>query len=257
MSKDSRMLVPQRFRRMRRTPRALSGVSLSLLLCLALVACGAPSAAHPASGATSAGANAPGRTLVTLGASDAYGIGLYDPDRDNWPTRLASELPQPTHLVNLGIPGATLAQAQQEELPVAIAQHAQIVVLWLAINDIINNVPLATYSTELRATLATLRTESPGTHVFVGNVPDLASVPYFDGRDAVALSAEVGAWNDAIAQACAAEGATLADLASAWGRLGEHPEYISSDGLHPSLKGAEALADFFDIVIRQTLHLNG
>lgn len=251
------MLVLRRLRPMRRTPRALSGLSLSLLLCLALVACGSLTATRSTGGVVSAGRQAPGRTLVTLGASDAYGIGLYDPDRDNWPTRLAGELPQPTHLVNLGIPGATLAQAQQEEAPVAVAQHAQIVVLWLVVNDIIDNVPLATYSAELHATLATLRTESPGTRVFVGNVPDLASLPYFNGHDAVALRAEVDAWNVAIAQACAAEGATLADLASAWGRLGEHPEYISSDGLHPSLKGAEALADFFDIVIRQTLHLKG
>ncbi len=195
-------------------------------------------------------------TLVVMGASDAYGIGTDDPDRESWPTQLASDLPQPVHLVNLGVPGATIAQAQQEELPVAIAQHPQALVLWLAVNDIIDDVPLATYASQLRATLASLKAQSPGTHVFVGNVPDLAQLPFFSGYDPVTLRAEVAAWNGAIAQACAAEGATLADLASGWGRLANHPDYISDDGLHPSRLGALELAAFFDIVIRQTLKIN-
>jgi lysophospholipase L1-like esterase len=87
-------------------------------------------------------------------------------------------------------------------------------------------------------------------------VPDLTQLPFFGGQDPVALSAEISAWNVAIAQACAAEGATLADLASGWGQLANHPDYISRDGLHPSPLGALELAAFFDIVIRQTLKIN-
>lgn len=233
--------------------RRASALACALLACLMLAACGAAPTQRPAS---HAGSNAPGMTLVVMGASDAYGIGAYDLDRENWPTQLAFDLPQPVHLVNLGIPGATLAQAQQEELPVAIAQHPQALVLWLAVNDIIANVPLATYASQLRATLATLRAESPGTHVFVGNVPDLSQLPFFSGYDPVTLRAEVRAWNSAIAQACAAEGATLADLASGWGQLANHQDYISNDGLHPSRMGALQLASFFDIVIRQTLNIH-
>lgn len=232
-----------------------SPVLIALLACLALGACGAikPSQ-RPAS---DAGRNAPGMTLVVMGASDAYGVGTSDLDRQNWPAQLANDLPQPVHLVNLGIPGATMAQARQEELPIAIAQHPRVVTLWLAVNDIIERVPLASYSADLRAILATFKAESPGTHVFVGNVPDLTQLPFFGSYDPAQLSAQISAWNVAIAQACAAEGATLADLASGWGRLGDHPEYVSHDGLHPSPLGALELAAFFDIVIRQTLQLNG
>ena len=192
-----------------------------------------------------------------MGASDAFGIGTYDPDRQNWPTQLADALPQPTRLVNLGVPGATLAQAQQEELPIALSQHAQVVVIWLAVNDIIDDTPLATYTAELRATLVAFKTQSPGTHVFVGNVPDLTQLPYFAANDATALRATVTAWNAAIAQTTTAAGATLADIASGWGQFGDHLNYISVDGLHPSAEGAQALADFLDIVIRQKLNLQG
>jgi len=230
-------------------------LSIALGVCVSLAACGVAPARQAAPHI--AGVAAPGRTLVVMGASDAYGVGSYDLDRQNWPTRLAEDLPQPVHLVNLGIPGATLAQAQQEELPIAIAQRPQILVLWLAVNDIIDDVPLTTYSAELRATLAAIKAESPGTRVFVGNVPDLSRLPYFDLRDPMTLRAEVGQWNVAIAQVCGEEGATLADIASTWGRLGDHRDYISSDGLHPSSLGAVELAAYFNAIIRQTLTLNG
>lgn len=245
------MLATVRRYHLSRARQSIRALCVALLLCLAMTACGASSARQ--SSALGSGANAPGRTLVVMGASDAYGIGSFDPDRQNWPTQLAGDLPQPVHLVNLAIPGATLAQAQQEELPIAVAQHPQIVVLWLVVNDIIENVPLATYTAELQSTLATLHAASPQTHVFVGNVPDLARLPYFQLRDPVTLRAQVSAWNAAIAQVCAAEGATLADIASGWGQLGDHQDYISNDGLHPSSLGAVELAAFFDIVIRQTL----
>lgn len=231
-----------------------TALMFALLACLALAACGAATPTqHPSS---DAGRDAPGLRLVVMGASDAYGVGTYDLDRQNWPARLADDLPQPVHLVNLGIPGATMAQGRQEELPIALAQHPQVVVLWLAVNDIIERVPLASYSADLHAILAAFKEESPATQVFVGNVPDLTQLPFFGSYDPVQLSAQISAWNVAIAQDCAAEGATLADLASGWGRLGDHPEYVSRDGLHPSPLGALELAAFFDIVIRQTLHLN-
>jgi lysophospholipase L1-like esterase len=244
-------------RRTRRTPasRIFAGAcTLALVMCLALTACGAT---PPTSNASNVARGAQGPTLVVLGASDAFGIGTYDPDRENWPMWLARDLPQPIHLVNLGIPGATLAQAQQEELPIATAQRPSILVLWLVVNDIIADVPLATYSAQLRATLATIKASSPNTHIFVGNVPDLTQLPYFDGREPVGLRAQIDAWNAEIARDCAAEGVALADLASAWGQFTEHPEYISPDGLHPSDEGARALGDFFDIVIRQNLNLPG
>ena len=249
------MVAPHTLAHSRRAPGLTGALSVALLICLTLAACGA--AATPRQATSAATTSSAARTLVVMGASDAYGIGTYDPDRLNWPTQLAADLPQPTHLVNLGIPGATLAQAQQEELPIAAAQHAQIVVIWLVVNDIIDNVPLPTYAAQLRATLATLRSESPAARVFVGNVPDLAELPYFAGHDPGALRAEANAWNAAIAQACDAEGATLADIANAWGQFDQHPEYISYDGLHPSLAGARALADFFDIVIRRAMRISG
>jgi lysophospholipase L1-like esterase len=230
---------------MRLRSGALSALTLSLLL---VSACASASTAAPATFRLR-----PTLSVAVMGASDAWGVGTHDPDRLNWPTLLGADLPPSTHVINLGEPGATLAQARRSELPVVLGERPDVAVLWLAVNDIITNVPLNTYSTELSQTLAAIHERSPQTRIFVGNVPDLTQLPYFSNWGRAALMAEVGAWNTAIAQACATIGATLVDIHRAWGQSGEHPDYVSDDGLHPSDQGAAALASVFSEAIAQSL----
>jgi len=244
----------------RRGLRALAVGALLTLLLATLAGCGValgPIRIGSVGGAVSAptGPTRYAFSVAVMGASDAFGVGTDDHARLNWPTRLARELPQPTRLLNLGIPGATLALAQREELPVALDAHPNAIVIWMAVNDYIRNVSLADYTATLHATLATIRQQDPQTRVFVGDLPDLRYVPYFYGRDPVALYADVQAWNAAIAQASADNGAMLVDINTAWGGLSNNQQYISQDGLHPSTEGAQALADYFSHVIRQTMGL--
>lgn len=227
----------------------LSPVVLALGLCsLLLASCAstpAPSAPFKATG--------PALTLAVMGASDAWGIGTRDPDRLNWPTFLAGDLPRTAHLINLGVPGSTLATSLRQQAPVVLGERPDVLVVWLAVNDIIDGAPLAAYRADLQQLLASVKAQSPRTLVFIGNVPDLTQIPYFSNWNQTALRAEIAAWNAAIAQVCGAEGATLVDLYSVWGQVSEHPEYISRDGLHPSTRGADALALIFAIAIQQRL----
>lgn len=227
----------------------LNSVVLALGMCsLLLASCAstpAPSASSKATGSA--------LTLAVMGASDAWGIGTRDPDRLNWPMFLAGDLPRTAHLINLGVPGSTLATSLREQAPVVLGERPDVLVVWLAVNDIIDVAPLAAYRAEMQQLLASVKTQSPQTLVFVGNVPDLTQLPYFSNWDQVALRSEITAWNAAITQVCAAEGATLVDLYSVWGQINEHPEYISRDGLHPSTRGADALAFIFAIAIQQRL----
>jgi lysophospholipase L1-like esterase len=217
------------------------------MLMLLLAACGpGATTAQRATGAATAPA-AQGRTLVVLGASDAYGVGTSDPDRDNWPTSLSRQLRGTIHLVNLGVPGITLGRAATQEMPIAVDARPDVVVLWLAVNDFAANVPLSTYSAQLRSAIHTLRTQTSA-HVYVANLPDLTAIPYLvrlAHGDQQALAARVADWNEAIAAACAREGATLVDLFNDWQELRTHPGYVSGDGLHPSTLGAQRLAEIF------------
>jgi lysophospholipase L1-like esterase len=172
-------------------------------------------------------------TYVAIGASDAFGIGTPDPDRESWPTLLAELLGPQVHLVNLGIPGEVVTQALEMEVPVALATNPDIVTVWLAVNDLADGMPLAEYSSSLRSLLTSLRRETHA-QIFVGNIPDLTLLPHFFSYDPVALRAEVDQWNTAIASICSEVGVHLVDIHAAWADLADHPEYISSDGFHPS-----------------------
>ncbi len=186
---------------------------------------------------------------MAVGASDAFGVGTRDPDRESWPTVLSELLTPPVRLVNLGIPGETVGRALANELPIALSASPQILTIWLGVNDLSDGVALDTYTSQLTTLIATLR---KGTHarIVVGNLPDLALLPAFSRSNVAALTSKVRQWNAAIANVCALQGVGLVDIFAGWNELADHPEYISSDGLHPSALGAERLAMLFDAALR-------
>jgi lysophospholipase L1-like esterase len=234
------------------------GIYLVCLLMLALpvtlVACSLlPGPSRPPTKGTG-GAGLPDTTVTpslvyaAIGASDAFGVGTDDPKTDAWPVVLARSLGVVYRLVNLGIPGATVELAARDELPIALDVQPDVITVWLAANDLDTGVPLPTYRSQLQALLHALAT---GTHarIYVGNLPDLTLVPYFAHRNRDTLASQVRKWNGAIATVCAEEHVSLVDLYSTWTELAGHPEYIGSDGFHPSTAGAARLADLFAIAI--------
>jgi acyl-CoA thioesterase I len=229
----------------------VTGLMLAALL--ALSGCGGT----PRASAQGSAAPKYALTYAAVGASDAFGVGTDDPAAESWPSVLARLLSTHTHLINLGIPGVTVAQAQSAEAPIALAAQPQVITIWLAVNDIQQNVPLATYRVQL---LALIQDLVRGTHarIYVGNVPDLTQLPYFHGlfqnddpAELAELAATVTSWNAAIAAICVATGAHLVDIHAGFAVVADHPEYISGDGLHPSAAGAAVLADLFNAAIAQ------
>jgi len=237
-----------------RPPRVL----LALLLLSLLSACAgsSPNGRATSTAATTTplptpnvtGTPAPRISYVAIGASDAYGVGTTQPARDNWPAVLAASLGPAVHLTNLGIPGATVALAVRDELPVALHLQPDLVTVLLGINDLDDGVSGAAFDAQIHELLATLHGQTTA-RVFIGNLPDLALLPHFATRDPVALHAQVLTWNHDIARAAAAEGATVVDLFDDWGELAQHPEFVSADGLHPSTLGAARLAAVFATAI--------
>jgi lysophospholipase L1-like esterase len=232
--------------------RAFALVALLLLL-FAPVACSpapspsrAPQPGVPVAQVTATPAQV--RVYVAIGASDAFGIGTDDPQKQAWPVALASALGASYRLINLGIPGATVDLATRVELPVALDAQPVVVTVWLAVNDFDAGVTLDIYRGQLRALLHAL-VAGTSARVYVGNLPDLTLLPYFAHRDPQVLQSAISAWNAAIAAVCADEGAVLVDLYATWTELASHPEYISSDGFHPSAIGAARLAALFAAAI--------
>lgn len=184
-------------------------------------------------------------TYVAIGASDTFGVGADDPYSENWPTDLAELLKQHVHLINLGVPGMTVHTALSAELPVALDAHPSLVTVWLAVNDLADGAPVSSYSHDLDTLLSRLQKAAPRAQIEVGNVPDLTSVPYFSHLNPVTLRQEMAVYNKAIAQIVQSHHVILVDLSGQGYNLQEFPQYISSDGLHPSAIGYMQIAQLF------------
>ena len=227
---------------------------LSMLVVL-LSSCGSAPSATSVNGPPNATATAtprPAYVFVAIGASETFGEGANRPATQNWPTDLSARLPTGAQVINLGIPGATAQGALQGEVPAALDAMPDLVTVWLGTNDVIQEVPLGTYQSNLDMILSQL-TSKTHAHIAVANLPDLTLLPRFANQDRVALKALVKQWNTAIAQEVTKYHLILVDIFSQTPQLVAHPEYLSGDGLHPSTLGYQQIANYF----YQVLHANG
>ncbi|GCE04127.1 hypothetical protein KDAU_14560 [Dictyobacter aurantiacus] len=186
-----------------------------------------------------------GLTYVAIGASDTFGTGTNDPATQCWPVDLTHALGSQTRLINLGIPGIDAHDALNIELPVALDAHPGLITVWLAVNDLIDKVPLASYQHDLDSIVRRLRSTNPNTRIMVANVPDLTLLPRFKNGDTQALQRQIAVYNAAIASVVQQNHVVLVDLYQDWPALADHPEYISQDGFHPNELGYAQLADIF------------
>src|SRR5579864_2180234 len=127
----------------------------ALLLLLLFFAVGCAPFSSPQAGLTHGAAKGNAQiTYVAIGASDTFGIGTDDPYTNNWPTDLLYMLgANHIHLINLGIPGITVHDALNLELPIVIDAHPDLVTIWLGVNDIANSVPVTGYAKDLNTLL--------------------------------------------------------------------------------------------------------
>jgi len=231
---------------------ALCVVFLLCLLLPWLSGCAGLPGSQPATGQSSL-QQAPRARLVyvAIGASDTFGIGADDPQTQNWPQDLAIRLGSGVRLINLGIPSITTQQATRIELPVALDAHPQLVSLWLAVNDLVDDIPAARYAHNLDQLLTKLQAGAPHAVIIMANVPDLTVLPRFRSAAPGPLQAKILAYNNAIASIVARHHVLLVDLYQSYRVLALHPEYISADGFHPSTEGYVQLANLFYQVLQQ------
>ncbi len=218
---------------------------LAFSLCALLLLSGCGKGTGTPVGQTLARNQAHTLTYVAIGASDTFGVGANDPYTDNWPSQLTLLLKQPVHLINLGVPGMTVHTALSAELPVALDARPDLVTIWLAVNDLATDVPVAAYSHDLDVLLGHLQAAAPHARIAVGNVPDLTSVPFFYSYNPVTLRQKIMAYNKAITSIVGRHHVILVNLSGEGYNLQEFPQYISRDGLHPSSIGYLQLAELF------------
>src|SRR5437868_2880552 len=156
--------------------------ALRLLAAAILLALGVAVAGCGTDGTVRSGA-ATGPVYVAIGASESVGTGARNPSSEGWVPVLAGKMAAGTRLANLGIGGLRTHQALDQALPVAVDLQPSVVTVWLAVNDLTDGVPLASYRADLDTLLGTLARETHA-RVYVANIPDLTVLPAFQSAPA-------------------------------------------------------------------------
>ena len=238
---------------------------VALLGALLVAACssGSSPAVRPSAGANSSPAPL---TYVAMGASETAGVGTAQPERDSFPQHLLARLGRGAVLYDVGIPGETTAAALSDELPAALADRPDLVTVFFNVDDLVAGVSAQDFEARLGQIVGSLRAGGH-TRVLVANTPPIDRLPAFvacqagqpacpmkgaaiPSRDQ--LDALVADYNAAIGRVVAAHGSTLVDLSAACTAIATHPEYLASDGFHPSAAGAAVLAQAFFTAWRST-----
>jgi acyl-CoA thioesterase-1 len=187
-------------------------------------------------------------SYAALGASETYGVGA-SPHTRGYAYLIARAL-HPTQFVDEGIPGTTLSAAYQTELTNALAIRPSLVTVFFGYNDLAAGVARNAFLSDLRDLAVTLRRAR--SRVVIIGLPDLSLLPSVSRRFAApVVHARIASWNAGMARVARETSAVYLDLNAFSARLAAHPEYISSDGLHPSNAGHTALAGLVVTLIRK------
>jgi lysophospholipase L1-like esterase len=189
---------------------------------------------------TRAASAGPSVIYVALGDSLTFGFGADHPMTESYPALLARRLPSGSHLHNLAIPGITIADALDQELPTALAAHPTLVTVWLGYNDVTLSTSPASYSTSLEHMLKALRARHA--RIFVANMPNPRIVPVtaLNPDDHLART-----YNALIAAIAVRYGATVVDVYASTRAVWGKPGMVSDDDLHLTTRGYAALAQIF------------
>jgi acyl-CoA thioesterase-1 len=178
--------------------------------------------------------------LLALGASDVVGVGADDPAKEGWAPVLARQLPGRISLMKLGISGALAATVRAQLLEKAIKAKPDVAVVFTGVNDCVFGVSLPSFTADLTAIVTGL--VATGARVYVVNLPDIARLPAVRQFAAIAHALSPR-WQAAIREVAANHGAHVVDLDVYSTELSSHPEYLSSDGYHPSTRGYKRMAE--------------
>lgn len=191
---------------------------------------------------------------VAVGASETVGHGLAKPDEQAWPRLFLRTLPDGTRFTSVGVSGAKVATALQQQAGPAVEAQPTLVTVWLNVNDIAGFVPVETYEQQLRDLVHRLRRDGQAT-VLVANTPALDKLPALSRfrLPAAIVNNTVDRYNAVIKRVVEAERAVLVDLHAASLRAraeGNEASYVGPDGFHPSAAGHEAVAAEFVFAYR-------
>ncbi len=174
---------------------------------------------------------------VALG--DSYTIGTSVGEADRWPDRLVAELgpaePRLELVANLGVNGYTSADLIRRQLPVLEGLRPEFASVLIGVNDVVQRVPLATYTANVEQILDTLLARVPANRLLTVATPDYTVTPagadYGDPRQ---QHDGIVAVNETMARLADERAIAWVDTFELSLRAAEDGTLVARDGLHPS-----------------------
>ncbi|HEV2802510.1 MAG TPA: SGNH/GDSL hydrolase family protein [Pyrinomonadaceae bacterium] len=222
-----------------------------LLVCLLLAPLLCVSCARP--GATAIDRTSP---LVYAAVGDSTGVGLGARDGGGYVERLFARIKQKrpdSTLINLSAAGATTTDAINKQVARLDTTRATLVTICVGTNDLLRGGSDAKQFAENYETLVA-KLKQPGRLIIVANLPDVAAAPAAKGMVDETLTSRLEQFNRSIEATAKRHGLPLVDLYKLSGETARsHPEFFSTDGLHPSDLGYAHWAEAMWAVVEQSI----
>ncbi|WP_234994526.1 SGNH/GDSL hydrolase family protein [Pedobacter caeni] len=179
-----------------------------------------------------------------LAIGDSYTIGEAVPLESSFPYQLVKELQKTDMQLSkphiIAKTGWTTSELQEGINHANLRQKFSMVTLLIGVNNQYRGESKEKYRKEFKELLQAAITFADGNkaHVFVVSIPDWGLTPYGmgSGRETLAVSADIDAFNAINKQESLAEGISYTDITAASRLVVSDPELVAADGLHPSSK---------------------
>lgn len=175
-----------------------------------------------------------------LALGDSYTIGASVERDDNFPNQTFQLLKSAGFKTN-SIQIIAKNGWTAEDLITAVAttnkrNSYQVVTLLIGVNNQYQGKSSKEFEPSFLALLksAIVLTGNKPKRVFIISIPDWGITPFASGRDRKEIANEIDAYNLVCEKNAKAEGANYINITDAYRIDGSKPDYLSSDGLHPS-----------------------
>jgi lysophospholipase L1-like esterase len=176
--------------------------------------------------------------IKILALGDSYTIGEDVPQEESWPYILKRTIENQGCVVELKVIAKT--GWTTDELDAAIDQASiekkeyDLVFLLIGVNNQYRGYAVDSYQEEFKNLLRKAKSFSVNNSAVVLSIPDWSCTPFASGGDKDKISGEIDLFNEVNLRIAESEQALYINVTEISRRAAAHPEYIASDGLHPS-----------------------
>jgi lysophospholipase L1-like esterase len=177
----------------------------------------------------------PGVPVRYVALGDSFTIGTSVAVAERWPDQLVARLPRLDLVANLGVNGFTSGDVVRVELPQLAALRPQVVTLLIGVNDVVQEIPEATYRRNVRLILDELVALVGADGVLLVTTPDYTVTPAgADYGDPATQSALIRRNNAINGELATQRGIHVVDVYDLSLRVASDRSLVATDGLHPS-----------------------